>query len=126
MKKKKNGIKILKISLIAGALFAGLLGYGVYWAFFDMSRLPEGDFLTEETSPDGAYTVKAYLTNGGATTSYSIRGELVQNKNSGKTKNIYWNSGEETADIEWAGQDTVVINGRALKVPDEKFDFRNR
>lgn len=118
--------KILKITLITGALVSGLLGYGVYWAFFDMDRLPEGEYLTEETSPDGSYTVKAYLANGGATTAYSIRGELVQNKKNGRTKTIYWNDGEETAVLEWTAKDTVVINGHALKVPDEKFDFRNR
>ena len=93
--------KIVKISLIISILFLGLIGYGIYWAFFDMNRLPTGEYLTEETSPDGTYTLKAYLTNGGATTSYSIRGELVFNNRNGKTKNIYWNYREETANIEW-------------------------
>lgn len=88
--------KIVKISLIVGVLFMGLIGYGVYWSFFDMNRLPTGEYLTEETSPDGTYTIKAYRNNGGATTSYSIRGELVFNKNNSKTKNIYWNYREDT------------------------------
>ena len=118
--------KIVKISLIISILFLGLIGYGIYWAFFDMKRLPTGEYLTEETSPDGTYTLKAYLTNGGATTSYSIRGELVFNNRNGKTKNIYWNYREETANIEWTDNDTVVINGHTLNVPKEKFDFRNQ
>ena len=118
--------KIVKISLIISILFLGLIGYGIYWAFFDMNRLPTGEYLTEETSPDGTYTLKAYLTNGGATTSYSIRGELVFNNRNGKTKNIYWNYREETANIEWTDNDTVVINGHTLNVPKEKFDFRNQ
>ena len=118
--------KIVKISLIISILFLGLIGYGIYWAFFDMNRLPTGEYLTEETSPDGTYTLKAYLTNGGATTSYSIRGELVFNNRNGKTKNIYWNYSEETANIEWTDNDTVVINGHTLNVPKEKFDFRNQ
>lgn len=122
----KNGRKALKISLIVGALFIGLIGYGVYWAFFDMDRLPTGDFLTEETSPDGAYTIKAYVTNGGATTSYAVRAELVFNNRNKKPKNIYWNYREEIADIKWVNNDTVVINGHALNVPNEKFDFRNQ
>ena len=91
-----------------------------------MNTLPTGEYLTEETSPDGTYTLKAYLTNGGATTSYSIRGELVFNNRNDKTKNIYWNNREETANIEWTDNDTVVINGHTLNVPKEKFDFRNQ
>ena len=118
--------KIVKISLIVGILFIGVIGYGVYWAFFDMDRLPTGEYLTEETSPDGTYTIRAYRNNGGATTSYSIRGELVFNKNNSKTKNIYWNYREDTAEIEWIDNDTVIINGHTLEVPNEKFDFRNQ
>lgn len=118
--------KIVKISLIVGVLFMGLIGYGVYWSFFDMNRLPTGEYLTEETSPDGTYTIKAYRNNGGATTSYSIRGELVFNKNNSKTKNIYWNYREDTAEIEWIDNETVIINGHTLEVPNERFDFRNQ
>ncbi|WP_412897773.1 DUF5412 domain-containing protein [Bacillus sp. 1P02SD] len=123
-KKKRN--KALMYAFIGIALFLGVIGYGVYWAFFDMNRLPTGEYLTEETSPDGTYTLKAYLTDGGATVSYSIRGELVLNKQNKKTKNIYWNYREETADIEWIDNDTVVINGHTLNVPKDKFDFRNQ
>lgn len=122
--KKRN--KVIKISLVVLMLFIGIVCSGIYWAFFDMTRLPTGEYLTEETSPDGTYTLKAYLTNGGATTSYSIRGELVFNNRNGKTKNIYWNYREETANIEWKDNDTVVINGHTLNVPKEKFDFRNQ
>jgi len=124
---KKQGYKnALKISLFVGLLFLSLLGYGVYWLFFDMNRLPTGDYITEETSQDGTYTVKAYLSNGGATTSFSVRGELVYNHRKGKTKNIYWNYREDSAYIEWIDKDTVVINGHSLNVPNEKFDFRNQ
>lgn len=55
--------KIVKIILIITFLFVGFIGYGVYWAFFDMNRLPRGEYLTEETSPDGTYTLKAYLSS---------------------------------------------------------------
>jgi Family of unknown function (DUF5412) len=98
--------------------------YAVYWAFYDMNRLPEGEFLTEKSSPDGKYTLRAYVTNGGATTSYAVRGELVYNEKENKTKNIYWNYREETAEVIWTDKDTVVINGVSLDVPVEEFDFR--
>ncbi|KAA0956001.1 hypothetical protein FQ087_15145 [Sporosarcina sp. ANT_H38] len=119
-------MKILKGLLIVGLLFGALVGYGVYWAFFDMNRLPAGEYLTEETSPNGEYTLKAYVTNGGATTSYSVRGELVFNKKFNGTKNIYWNYREDTANIIWEDNNTVVINGHTLNVPNAKFDFRNQ
>ena len=124
--KKKKFKKLLKGLLIVSLLFVSLFGYGVYWAFFDMNRLPTGEYLTEEISPNGKYTLKAYITNGGATTSYSVRGELVFNEKDNKTKNIYWNYREDTANISWTDNNTVIINGHTLDVPSDKFDFRNQ
>lgn len=117
--------KSLKQLITVSLLLVLIGGYGVYWAFFDMNSLPTGDYLTEATSPDGTYTLKAYVANGGATTSYSVRGELVFN-NSNKAKNIYWNYSEATANIEWEDNDTVVINDHILNVPIDTFDFRNQ
>ncbi|MBM7602728.1 hypothetical protein JOC75_000698 [Metabacillus crassostreae] len=116
--------KVFKTLITVSFLFIALVGYVIYWAFFDMNRLPTGAYLTEVTSPDGTYTLKAYVANGGATTSYSIRGELVFNERKSKTKNIYWNYEEDTANISWTDDDTVVINGHSLDVLDEKYDFR--
>ncbi|MBV1757797.1 MAG: DUF5412 domain-containing protein [Dethiosulfatibacter sp.] len=101
-----------------------VLAYGVYWSFFDLARLPIGELISEKISPDGVYTVKAYLTNGGATVAYAIRGELNFNTANRKPKNIYWNYREEDATIEWMDENTVIINGIELDVPNEKFDFR--
>ena len=124
--KKKKINSVLKGFIIAFLAVAAVLGYGVYWAFFDMGRLPEGEFLTAETSPDGKYTLKAYVTNGGATTAYAVRGELVFNEKNKKSKNVYWDYREETADITWKDEDTVMINGQTLNVPRDRFDFRNQ
>ena len=118
--------RLLKVFIIGSLLIVGIVGYGVYWAFFDMNRLPTGEYLTEETSPNGKYTLKAYVTNGGATTSYSVRGELVFNDKDNKTKNIYWNYREESANISWTDNNTVIINGHTLDVTKEKFDFRRQ
>ena len=123
---KRVFMKIVKGLLIVGLLFVALVGYGVYWAFFDMNRLPTGEYRTEEISPDGKYTLKAYVANGGATTSYAVRGELVFNEKGNKTKNIYWNYREDTANITWTDNNTVVINGHSLDVPKEKFYFRKQ
>ncbi len=123
--KRKKGNKILKIFLVVGLLLIGIIGYGVYWAFFDMNRLPTGEYITEETSPDGTYTLKAYVSSTSLSAD-AVRGELIFNERNGKTKNVYWNYRESTAKIEWIDDDTVVINGHRLNVPKEKFDFRNQ
>ncbi|TBV90164.1 hypothetical protein EW028_00580 [Lysinibacillus sp. OL1] len=124
---KRNIYKKLLLRLMIGCLlFIILIGYGVYWAFYDMNRLQTGEYLTEATSPDGKYTIKAFVTNGDATTSNGIRGELVFNEQGYKTKNIYWNYREDTADINWIDNNKMIINGYTLKVPNEKFDYRHQ
>lgn len=105
-------------------MILGLIVYGVYWAFFDMNRLPKGDLISAVSSPKGTYTVKVYVSNGGATTDYAVLGELIFNKENRKPKNIYWNYHEETAKVKWKNENTVEINGQVLNVPNETFDFR--
>lgn len=46
---------MLKKILISVLLLLDLLTYGIYWAFFDIDRLPKGKFLASSTSPDGTY-----------------------------------------------------------------------
>ncbi|RFT66200.1 hypothetical protein D0U04_15600 [Bacillus clarus] len=107
----------LAILLIAIGLF--------FWKFFSLSGVSGGDLIQTVESPDGTYTINAYLANGGATTAFAIRGELIFNKRYVFTKkNIYWNYRENQANIEWKGRDTVIINGHTLHVPEDTFDFR--
>lgn len=89
-----------------------------------MNRLPKGELIEEVESPSGQYTIKAYRTNGGATVSYAIRGELNYNLSKKKPKNIYWNYREEYADIEWVDNDTVIINEHRIDVTKDRYDFR--
>lgn len=117
---KKN---VLRFLLSIGLLFIGLICYGIYWAFFDMNRLPTGELIEQSNSQNGKYTINAYVSSGGATTDFAVRAELVSNKSS-KKKNIYWNYREENAYIVWIDDDTVKINGHVLRLPNEKFDFR--
>ncbi|MBP1965699.1 DUF5412 domain-containing protein [Paenibacillus aceris] len=116
--------KKLKYVLLPITLVACLIGYGWYWAFYDLNRLSGGEFILQTTSPNGTYTIKAYLSNGGATTDFAVRGQLIFNKSSSKPQNVYWNYGEDTADINWVDDDTVNINGHILNLPDDRYDFR--
>ncbi|MGX5435379.1 DUF5412 domain-containing protein [Bacillus toyonensis] len=123
---KKEIKKTKRKSLIVLFCIVGLFVYGVYWAFFSMDRLPTGEKIAEKQSPDGTYTFKAYVTNGGATTSFAVRGELVFNhRKYFRAKNVYWNYQEDTAKIVWKDNDTVIINGHTLNVPEESYDFIN-
>ncbi|MFC9542107.1 DUF5412 family protein [Lysinibacillus sp. NPDC056959] len=48
--------------------FTSIIGYGIYWLFFDWSRCKQ-DLI--------AYTVKAYVSDAGATTFNTVLGELI-------------------------------------------------
>lgn len=119
MRKRKQYIIIMSII----AIIVGGIAYGINWAFFDIQRINGQEYLTESTSPNGTYTVTAYLNNSGATTSYSVLVTL-NNNNTGKTKNIYWKSHCEKADIEWLNDETIKINGIQLNIENEVYDYR--
>jgi hypothetical protein len=75
-----------------------------------------GLFMSEElleisSSPDGTYTVEAYLTNGGATTDFGIK--VYQKTNIG-SKEIYYHYHRSKVTIEWQNDSVVVINGTPL------------
>lgn len=113
-----------KIVCVFIAIMVGISGL-IYWSFFDISRLPKGQLISEVESPNGLYTIKAYLSDGGATTSYAILGELNYNNEKRKPKNIYWNYKEKTVNIEWINDNTIMINGHRLNVLFQTFDFRH-
>lgn len=117
----KRTVTAIVLALI---LIAALLGYGVYWAFYDIQRIEGQEILQEVASPDGTYTVTAYLNNGGATTDYAV---LCSVKTNGrrKEKNIYWQYRCEDAAIVWLDEDTVKINGVELDVKKDTYDYRH-
>ncbi len=114
--------KYIKICIITAIVVIGIV-YGIKWSFSDIQRINGQEYITESTSPDGKYTVTAYLNNGGATTDYAVLATLKNNKN-GKTKNIYWQYHCEEADIEWLSDDTIKINEVELNVKNEIYDYR--
>ena len=121
----KRTKKYLIRILITIAIIIGGAAYAINWAFFDIQRINGQEYLTEATSPNGMYTVTAYLNNGGATTSYATLGILKNNKN-GKVKNIYWQYRSEKAEMEWLNDETIRINGIVLNVKNEIYDYRRK
>ena len=102
---------------VLGILLAGLAGIIIILLlvinhfFFSMSKLPDGEFLTESQSPNGEYTVRAYVSKNGATVADAVRGEVVYHQKRDRKKNIYWGYRESTAEIVWIDEHTVSING---------------
>jgi hypothetical protein len=116
-------MKLKKKIIIMFLFIIAVFSYGIYWAFFDMGRLPQGELISEVTSPNGKYTIKAYVSEG-SLSAPAVRGELNYNNEKKKPKNIYWNYREDKADSEWVDNTTVIINGHKLNVLQDRFDWR--
>ncbi len=95
-----------------------------YYLFISMSHLPKGELITTVKCDSCGKAVNVYLVNGGATTDYSIRGEIVYNN--GYHKNIYWSYHESNADVSWVSCDEININGHVLNVYKDKYDWRRK
>jgi hypothetical protein len=129
----KQGSGAMKFALkVTGIIFALLAGIAIIllliinYFFFSTNHLPKGDFMTEAISPNGDYTVCAYLSNGGATVAFAVRGEVVYHNKRNKSKNIYWEYREDQAEIVWIDNNTVSINGVELDVRKDVYDWRKQ
>lgn len=117
----KRSIKIIGLLFL---LVVAILGYGTYWAFYDIQRIEGQMVLQEVSSPNETYTVTAYLNNGGATTDYAVLCS-VKTKGKNNEKNIYWQYHCETANIVWVDEQTVQINNVELNVKRDTYDYRH-
>ncbi len=120
MNSKKEWFFGITISFI---IIVCIMLYLVLYFFNNMERLPEGELIGESISPSNEYRVKTYLCRGSATVANAIRGELIVN---GNIKNIYWGYREEEAIVEWADDDTVIINGNSIDLPNGVYDWRRK
>ena len=116
--------KALLIVGIVVLLIIALLGYTIYWVFYDIQCLEGQEVIQEVSSPNGTHTVTAYLNNGGATTGYAVLCS-VKNNSTGKEKNIYWQYHCTKADIIWLDEQTVQINGVELNIKKDTYDYRH-
>ena len=103
-------------------LFIGLF---IFKNFFSMANLPKGKHIYRSSSPSHKYTFDAYLCDGGATTDYAIRGEIIDN-HTGKKRNIYWDYKVNIVESRWITDSSIIINGKKItNVEKDKYDFRN-
>ena len=115
--------KVAKVMLVWVVIFGGLIGYGIYWLFYDWSRFKQ-ELIAESTSPNGTYTINAYLNNSHATTLFTVLGELVFNERNKRPIKVFWGK-TESAKIEWIDDDTVKINNIKLELPHDTYDYRS-
>ncbi len=114
--------KITIIILSVVSVLVGGIGFGIYHFFFDINSVPTGQYISESKSPDGKYTIKAYVSIV-ALSSDAIRCELVNN-DTGKKHNIYWGYRESDTTIIWKDNITVTINGKILDITKDTYDWR--
>lgn len=116
---------IISLLLLFVVIYLIIFIYIFYWAFYDTDKIKQGEFISEEISPTGKYTVRTYLNNGGATVDFAVLGVLFFNEETKDPKNIYWQYEETEGKIIWEDDNTVVINGVRIKVPNGKYDYRH-
>ena len=117
--------KIIILCIVIVSIIIGIISYIYKPTPLDsMSNLPNGDYLNESTSPNGMYTIRTYLCNGGATVDYAVRGELIINTKNKKAKNVYWEYRVKASEITWDSDDTVIINDHEIDLPNGKYDWR--
>lgn len=116
---KKRCKVFLAIFLVATVLLCT-----ARWAVGGIQRIKGQELLQTFVSPDGKYTVSAYLNDGGATTDYAVLCTVL-NHETGKERNIYWQYHCQKAVVQWLDEDVVKINGITLNVTKDTYDYRN-
>ncbi|PHJ39784.1 hypothetical protein P378_01385 [Desulforamulus profundi] len=117
--RKKPYYKIIA----AISLFLLLAYFGIHYFLFSLSYLPEGTLIKQSLSPNGEYTVNAYLVDGGSLSSNAVRVELQNNK-SGKKRNIYWDYRINTVEFTWINDTDIIINGHKIDIKKDTYDWR--
>ena len=109
---------------IVASVFIIILGicFGAHIYLFAMKPLPYSTRMCESVSPEGTYTVRAYLSSP-ALSSSSVWCELIIGNR--KPKVFYVGYREEDAEIIWFTDNEVVINGHRLVLPDGVYNWRD-
>ena len=85
----------------------------------DINDLPEGKFKTSYASPDGRSRIDIYVVDCDLGT--GVKGVYVRGDN---RKNIYWQTDQHDAGVQWLDGGRIVIGGIVLDLKTEVFDCR--
>lgn len=120
MKAKKILFSI--VAVLCGLVFAAsivLFAYDNF--FFNIKQLPEGEHIVSVTTTGDHFTINMYKVQNNMGT--AIRGELLDNKTK-TTKNVYWETNTDKAEVFWLNETMVSINGNVVDVTVDTFDSR--
>lgn len=120
MKKTLKSILALTLVILFMFSFAGC-GKEEYEPLEEISGQ---ELLSDSKSPDGKYTVTAFYNPDNKDDSDYAVLCVIKDNDSGKERNIYYNTEGANANIQWADDSTVVINGIVLDAENGSFDSR--
>lgn len=109
---KKNGVKSRIIIIVALVSIPIIICALFYFGGLNSYKEEIGKY----DSPGGTYTVIAYRTNVGATTSFGVECRL--HKNSGLRdfgRKIFTEYPQDSAEVIWEDDDTVIINDTRIE-----------
>lgn len=90
--------------------------------------LPKGDLIKKYYSPDKKYLVNIFRSSGGATTDFSVRGEVVyllgKKDHSRDKRTFYWQYGIKDVNVMWVSSRVIDINGRKIDLEKDSYDYR--
>lgn len=89
--------------------------------FFDIKQLPKGEHIVSVTTPGDHFTIAMYKVQNSMGT--AVRGELLDNKTK-TTKNVYWETATDKAEVFWLNETMVSVNGNVVDVTADTFDSR--
>ena len=119
----RGGIKMQSKRIITNFIAVLMIMLCAFLSGCGLDNLPKGELIDSSISPNGKYTVNAYLCSGNATTDFSVRREVVDSETS-KCRNIYWKYHQEDVSLYWKSDEVVVINDVELNVLTDKYDWR--
>ncbi len=109
---KKIEMKSIIVIIITFVSIPVVLFTLLYYSMHDSYKEEIGRY----DSPGGTYTVIAYRTNGGATTSFGLECYLHRNKGlRGFDRKIFTEYPEFGDEVIWEDDDTVIINGTRIE-----------
>ena len=114
--------RILKIAglVIASILTIFIIGSIAILLFLNHVAPPSITSLGEFPSDDGKHIVSVYLSNGGATTPFTVVAQVSGSWVIGK-RTIYSVDNEEDVVVSWIDDHTVNVNGAILNIYFDRY-----
>jgi len=95
----------------------------IYNNFYNINNIPNGEHIESILSPNEHYKITSYIIKGDSLSKDAIRVEL-ENTQTQKKKNIYWNYPQSDVTIKWLDDSTIQINDIKLNIYKDKYDWR--